>query len=66
VAHHDVIVLGGGSAGENVARALAGTNRRVAVVVRALVGGECPFSACIPSKAMLRSGEIRALLGQVV
>lgn len=49
--------LGGGVAGEAIAGGLEGSGLTLAVVERELVGGECPYWGCVPSKTFLRSGE---------
>jgi dihydrolipoamide dehydrogenase len=54
----DVIVIGAGPAGEVAAGKLAERGKAVALVERELVGGECAYYACMPSKALLRPGEL--------
>ena len=56
------VVLGGGEAGKYIAWELAREGRPVVVIERALVGGSCPNSACVPSKNLIRSAKVADLM----
>jgi dihydrolipoamide dehydrogenase len=56
----DIIVIGGGAAGEAAGFAAAAAGASAVLVERGLVGGECPFWACMPSKTLLSSAAQRA------
>jgi dihydrolipoamide dehydrogenase len=61
----DVIVIGAGPAGENVAGICAQAGLEVAVVEGQLVGGECSYWGCIPSKVLIRPGDVLAAARRV-
>ena len=65
MAEFDVIVIGGGPAGEVCAGRLGSAGIEVALVEQHLVGGECSYYACMPSKALLRPGELLGEVGRV-
>ena len=56
----DVVVIGMGVGGEEVAERLADAGLRVVGIERELVGGECPYWGCIPSKMMIRAANLLA------
>lgn len=61
VEEFDVVVIGGGPAGENAADyAIRGSDRTAAIVEAELLGGECSYWACMPSKALLRPLDVAA------
>lgn len=60
----DVIVLGAGPAGENAADVAVRHGLSTAIVERELVGGECSYWACMPSKALLRPGDVQDAAGR--
>ena len=68
---HDVVVLGGGPAGENAAQyaiegvEVDGRAMTAAIVEHELLGGECSYWACMPSKALLRPIAVAATTGDL-
>lgn len=62
---HDVIVIGAGPAGEVVAGRCADAGLNVAIVEKELVGGECSYWGCIPSKTLIRPGDVLAAARRV-
>jgi dihydrolipoamide dehydrogenase len=61
----DVIVIGAGPAGENVAGRVTGGGLTAAIVERELVGGECSYWGCMPSKVLIRPGDVIAAAQRV-
>jgi dihydrolipoamide dehydrogenase len=62
---YHVIVVGGGPAGENAAARCAQGGLEACLVESELLGGECSYWACMPSKTLLRTGEVLAAARRV-
>ena len=62
----DIAIIGGGSAAEALLRELEGSGREIVMFETELVGGECPFLACMPSKSMLHDAKIGTDWAQAV
>src|SRR5690625_2420136 len=62
---YDVVVIGGGAVGENLADRAVQGGLSAAIVESELVGGECSYWACMPSKALLRPGAALAAAAAV-
>src|SRR4051812_5345600 len=61
----DVVVVGAGPAGENVAGRVVDGGLSALIVERELVGGECSYWGCIPSKTLIRPGDVLAAARRV-
>jgi pyruvate/2-oxoglutarate dehydrogenase complex dihydrolipoamide dehydrogenase (E3) component len=59
---YDLVVIGSGSAGSSAAEVAHGYGRSVAIIEQDKVGGDCPNYACVPTKALLHSARVYALL----
>ena len=57
----DLLIIGSGEAGKNLAWTMGKTGRRTAVVERKLIGGSCPNIACLPSKNIIHSAKVAEL-----
>ena len=55
---YDLVVLGGGSGGLTAARFAAALGMRVAIVEKRRLGGDCTWTGCVPSKALLRAARV--------
>ncbi|MCK5632859.1 NAD(P)/FAD-dependent oxidoreductase [bacterium] len=55
---YDLIVLGGGSAGLTAAKMAIGLGKKVAIIEKEKLGGECTWSGCVPSKALIKAADI--------
>ncbi len=65
VDEYDVVVIGAGPAGENLAGRVVDSGLTAAIVERELVGGECSYWGCIPSKTLIRPGDVLAAARRV-
>src|SRR5512146_1731719 len=59
--HFDLLIIGSGEAGKDLAWTMAKAGRRTAVVERKLIGGSCPNIACLPSKNVIHSAKVADL-----